>query len=894
MAMRKISVSDEFNTFKYVLSLDETTSIAKIKEILAKTLKCEPKNILLANGVTNLEDSQTLNDIITRFPPVDSDILNLKATSFFRLDYLDGIPAEVAQDYINGHEEDCLTPALLLWNNLMRQRSANLPLQEIQSFGRGRDPLGREIRIDPDLALVVEPGAALPMPFDLDFTEPMGLEKSSSTGIPTAISMHDFERFVCDALRYPSAATGRFKFAELRKAWGLINRNILSFDDFQRLMELYSLPESHGIFMAAAKAAFYAAKQPFTGGLNDNKVARFQHVAQALLPLASDIFADAVNSSIYGGTQGVMAGFLPRREIEQCLRADGRIGAFAIHLSDTEACGVTLSYLAPPLSPSLPDEMVSREPRIINETLKLNTLASGYTLGGIDYPSLATALASNKLSLRYPCIIASLSTRLGVIKSAEILAPQQKEPSWVQFDTLMRAGIGAIDRTNFNSIFMGRIRLASKQVYLARIDANKTLHISMLPSDAMMRIPGGPASLVRYKFAGFHGAIGYDKTLEQLKNQPIGSHLLRASLNQRGSVILAFVDGNRKIQQSIISPDSTDPMSRQVINSGNYLPSLFAFLKAYSIAAEPGSSPLLIKIKENYPPDNLVAEATPWQELSLNLASSVEAPAVSVQTDTEDPTEPNAAPAQTTETNALLITPPPPASSSVYSQPDYFSRLSNFIWKSIFEERSCPSSMAIIGRPISRADTGSIAYGAAATLFENSGPLLSPTRMGLQRLGGLTGVDHLFAAAPSASADMGFRDSRVPAASSETHLAAGANPLNLHSGLTRFVGDLTMSEVPATAPQMGHGAAGGAASGAHDVSSIFSSPELSLFSSHRLPSSATPAFLAPLQHPHGLAATAIPTLDSAQLTISGLPAPASTDSLSDVEESHDPSKRRRV
>jgi len=97
----------------------------------------------------------------------------------------------------------------------------------------------------------------------------------------------------------------------------------------------------------------------------------------------------------------------------------------------------------------------------------------------------------------------------------------------------------------------------------------------------------------RYGFAGYHGVIPFDKTLDRLAGKPPGSYLVRASHSQRNSSVLAFVDATGCIQQSIVAPDPLD--YRRASCSGHSFASLQAVIQAYSTppSAPPGSSALL-------------------------------------------------------------------------------------------------------------------------------------------------------------------------------------------------------------------------------------------------------------------------------------------------------------
>jgi len=631
----RINVSDEFNTFKHVISLTENTSILDVKNILAKTLSCQVEDIILTNGDPGLNDSTTLKALKESR---NKALLNLtvKAKAM--------PPAQL---------EESLTPSILLWSAIMRRRTgAIIPLRDIEAF--------RKAKV-----------------FDADFPEPTGIKPKDSKGIPTAISVAELMSFLRDSLRYLGYG-GTLNVDLVNKVWGLENKLVISFGEFKRLMELFSLPTSHMIFSAAVRAAFLAAKKPVDGYLDKDQFTIMQHLAQALLPLATDILADAINSSCYGGANGAWAGFLPQEQVIECLKADGRVGAFMISLNGTGQ--LVISYLTSPEG----DEDIG--PRIKHEILEINySVPEGpldrFILGGINYPSVAEALANSKLFLKHPCVIGALSTVFGSVSSAKVATPKQIPSPWVQFDNLMQAQCGQIDRREFNSEYRSLIELASQRVYLAKDKLDDRDYLKIYNSSAMSRlmVSGDPSNNLRkYAFDGYHGILNYPNTCERLKDKLPGTYLLRASQSKKGSILLSFVSAARITLQCIINPSTEEP-GKVVIElssgSNKTFDSLLDAILTLSSPASEGMVPMLQNALPQYAPISANAMVVPWQELPLYPEPTCEA---SVGPDSSP-----VLPMDELPTNSSLIS----RSSSRLTIAADLEKIIDLVWKSLIDTK---------------------------------------------------------------------------------------------------------------------------------------------------------------------------------------------------------------
>ena len=686
MTMITIGVSDTFKTFEYVFNLDENTTIEQLKGILAQTLKCKTEHILLSYNTDDLDNTRALNTLwaATEQRPerlsisVKSIIPGARASAA-------GVAAATRPSVES--EEQSLTPAMVLWVNWMQsRREALFPLQNIQAYKTNLDPLGGPVA--PELS-EDEAQYAPSKIFNPDYPAPTGIDIVHSKGIPTAISMPDFEQCVSEAIEYPSAHRP-FDIAALKQAWGLENKLYLRLEEFCHLMELHSKPQSHLIFDAAVRAAFIAAKQPFAGELHQNPIARMQHVTQALRMLATDIFADAVNSSMAEGISGAWAGFLPRLSQRKALLADGRIGAYSLCLSYSEPCKLDILYLSIPAT-----QTAGSAPMPIHQPIELVSIAAyvvKYKFGNSIYPSLTALIQNNKALFKHPCLVSSLSTHLGSLESAQIAAPRAELPLWVSYDTLMHSGAGAINPTCFNHQYMVKIVYAIQQAHLIKNNTADRAYLSTFIPSTAAYFDSKKTGLQKYHFNGFHSMATYEQLTARLLDTPRGTFILRISQSEPKSMILGFQDANNKVQQCIFKP--TD--HHQVLCSGILFPSLESIIIAYRTPSQPtreNRSPhaLLKMEKEPYPLARDSAVLVAWLRLALPVSCVPISASIIEATDTDsDPSVPGIL------TNASLIKPTSTLSQPIVS-PDLFTGLGQSVYQCLFLERK-PKLEAIHSR----------------------------------------------------------------------------------------------------------------------------------------------------------------------------------------------------
>ena len=409
--------------------------------------------------------------------------------------------------------------------------------------------------------------------------------------------------------------------------------------------------------------------------------------AAALLPFAKAVVASAYSCYAHGGCAGAWAGFLPRQQVEDMLRAqavrEGGPGAFLLRLSSSRACEMAISYAARDSgTQSDGGGAASTETRvrgdgaaatcsgegdirIVHEILQLSLSGNGVVLRGNEYDGPGHAVCALHDVLKSPCLAASLAivgwampgdaavggshplSEANALSSFDDLISQ----AFVDSKQLLHTGARTSPPSGTGLAFLAHALYGSSlahvsvaaplgQLIFARETAQAPLRRLALPSGAYERmrraadhairvthaLPGvtSPEALAatawagplpvpapsvlptavqysssskntprRYTFAGFHAALVYEDTLARLKDKPPGSYLLRASQSQRSSAVLAFVDASGKVQQSIISPDTSSAGMGKVICSGNTFPSLLSVLLAYSIPPAAGATALL-------------------------------------------------------------------------------------------------------------------------------------------------------------------------------------------------------------------------------------------------------------------------------------------------------------
>ena len=419
-------------------------------------------------------------------------------------------------------------------------------------------------------------------------------------------------------------------------------RPFVTFDEFQRLMDIFSRPETHFRFQGAIRTAFIRARSVFP----EDPIARVQHVTQALFQTASAIFADAVNSSLAGGVNGAFVPFLLDDDVEKMLKEDGRPGAFLLHLSKKNPTNITVSYVALQEMPVGAGDSLS--PRILQQliiTNKSKNESNTYVLGDVKYKSLAEAVANNSTFLKHPCLKARLTVRLGSTEAAEMTVPIRNTPPCHQFSSLFSAGCGEIDPTNFNQHLMARIYKAicltlkvksSDDPIQQILEQQKAIfdqgsitlipnredpfYMLALPKDAKeaLHLNRKVTEYLMSEFNGFHGLIDYDEVLNRLKGKPSGTFILRSSLNTTDGMILCFVATDLTVQQALIEPDrSLESAGKgRVICSGVVFDiSILTLLLSYARLNTPGSPDLLNEIMEPYGFQGKIITARPWVDL---------------------------------------------------------------------------------------------------------------------------------------------------------------------------------------------------------------------------------------------------------------------------------------
>jgi len=581
MAIVNVKISDYFNSLKFVIHIDENLSIDDLQNILWESFNCEFNEILLFKDGRILAPDLRLAELSDGH----SDSINLNVTASPLHGPAQEIFNQLSCAEIVENFETIWTPASLLWLNWFRRRPT---------------------------ALVITPTTTS--------------ELDDIPDVIAAMTIGDFEYFVNEMLEFQNPAEYQDKkinSSELLVAWGLKDKQIVTFNDFKRLLEIFSRPETHFRFSGAVRAAFMAANSPFDDDLHKNSVARVQHVAQALLPTASGIFADAVNSSIYGGFNGIRLGFMPNKKTEKMLYS-ADVGSFVISTNDLDIGKIRVTY-------KVYDEVSPTGYKIAEDILQINPERNGYRLNGFDYPTIAQAAASNKLVLSSPCFKACLALRIGEFSALKATMDfDYMLPLWRQFEALMRSGCGEIS-TSFNLKFMERISASINMTLgIENVDnpaqqraifAPKGEYVSLTPADLL---PKGamevidsktPSLLKQYDFSAYHGIIDDVQTASRLKGKPKGSYLLKDANTDDSSKILAFVDNLNELQQLTISPHPTE------VGKITCLDKIYSSFPELLSALSSGlATPILLTEEiEPYPALNACARAKPWKNLAWAL-----------------------------------------------------------------------------------------------------------------------------------------------------------------------------------------------------------------------------------------------------------------------------------
>ena len=398
--------------------------------------------------------------------------------------------------------------------------------------------------------------------------------------------------------------------------------------------------------------------------------------AAALKPFATAVVASATAGYAHGGCAGAWAGFLPRHDIDEMLRAqaaaEGAPGAFVLRVSGSRPGALVMTYTAPAPASGV---------QVIHEIMQLVPAGSGVMLRGVEYPSPSHAVIALRNVLKRPCLAASLAVVGWSLPDWVAHGATPGMPPQCSFESLVAsmrafaadsrfAGVLSDDATSAS--WRSKVAAGSLAAVMGALCGDAWRHIvtdgghyGAAISDTAGSFPllvaasvsssgsagvdnklwcqaaehaartalpcvSGPASLLgtawagplpapppgalmaagpglvgtgsssrrppqRYAFSGFHASITYEETLARLRSKPPGTYLLRASQGQRSCTVLAFVDGLGRVQQSLVSPD-TSPASAgtgKVVCSGNTFPSLLSVILAYSIPQSAGTPALL-------------------------------------------------------------------------------------------------------------------------------------------------------------------------------------------------------------------------------------------------------------------------------------------------------------
>ena len=452
------------------------------------------------------------------------------------------------------------------------------------------------------------------------------LDLDKSFGMASSLSLSNFKGFI-------KALFPDVDVEKLTEAWGLDKKQFVTVKDLENILQICDFPLMHASFQGAVRMAFMLTNVPFTKAFPISGSLKTQYVVATVEPLLKMMLEFAVRSGLYGGHLGVHAGFLPRPEAEAILLRSGP-GSFLTRISSSKSCELALSYVITPTNEFTLDNPFdgaplrgkatkgasSSGPSVVHEIFQLSSSGNGYIFRGVEYTNPAAALIANTSSFQHACMEGALATN-GFGSQIGIAAERKSSyPPFVLLDMAMRHGFANTDPLDENLLkIMKNYVLADLGLddlgNRTRPTGDKLLFQEFLPKDA------GPPPINpviskycadasasskntprRFGFGGFHGAIVYDQTLAHLRGHPPGSYLVRASQSQRGSVVLAFVDAQGRVQQSIISPDPSPAAAGtgKVVCSGNTFPSLLSVILAYSIPPSAGSEALLKKAVAPY------------------------------------------------------------------------------------------------------------------------------------------------------------------------------------------------------------------------------------------------------------------------------------------------------
>jgi len=480
--------------------------------------------------------------------------------------------------------------------------------------------------------------------------EDVSLDLDKSFGIASALSLSNFQGFIKSL--FPDV-----NLEHLTKAWGLNNKKFVTVKDLENILQICDFPLMHASFQGAVRMAFMLTNVPFTKSFPISGSLKTQYVVATVEPLLNMMLEFAIRSGLNGGYMGVSADFLPRGQAEEMLRRSGP-GSFLTRISGAKLVDLAVSYIPVPKNESTLDDpfvdlvhrvtpAVGRGEEVIHEILQLSASVNGYVLRGVEYPSPAAALIANSSFLQNPCMKGALATK-GFGSQIGIAAQRQSScPPFVLLDMAMRHGFANTDPLDENLLKimkdyvlddLGLDALGNR----TRPTGDKLLFQGFFPEGAF----AGPSPVNwviseycidvssslkftprRYGFMGFHGALTDEQAAERLLGNPKGCYLIRAAQQERGSAVLAFVDGSGKVQQTMISPA---PSGRgNVVSSGSLYPSLHALIIAKSLQPSSGADALLKFAVAPY-------FEKPWKSKGINLITfSQQSHAMSVIEDSD-------------------------------------------------------------------------------------------------------------------------------------------------------------------------------------------------------------------------------------------------------------------
>ena len=327
-----------------------------------------------------------------------------------------------------------------------------------------------------------------------------------------------------------------------------------------------------------------------SGASNDGGIC-VVHESLGLSPSGTGVVFRKVEYPAYGHAVCAQRAFLK----SPCLTASLAVIGWAMPadpaVSALESCGVfpsALSAFSDLVAPAV------TEAAIAQHYLEAGAAASPFTHVGAGLPLLSCALYGRDLA-RLPCAAAFTDPVVHPVVQLLRLCDEQQ-----------RAGRFLLPALSFSRMHTAANHKLCVSHALPGVTSPAALATTAwagpLPVPSPDVLPtasqfssGSTKTLHPYAFSGFHAALIYEQTLARLSHKRPGSFLLRESQSRRGSAVLAFIDADGKLQQSIISPEtsSTCAGSEKAVCSGNTFSSLHSVISAYSKPPAVGTPPLL-------------------------------------------------------------------------------------------------------------------------------------------------------------------------------------------------------------------------------------------------------------------------------------------------------------